>query len=385
MIIAELPLDEDLRLADLTSYDILDTPAEDNFDDLVELASQICNCPISLITLLDKDRQWFKAKKGLEGEETSKDVAFCAHAILQDDVFVVEDALLDERFVDNPFVTGEPNVRFYAGAPIVSPAGFKLGTICILDQKPKKLTKEEERALTLLSNQITKLLELRKKNKLIRQRAKEMIDIKSKTISRVLKKQEEDKKAIAHNLHENLAQLVASSLMYLKMGESNEANRESFTQTAINQLQDVLRGMRSLTNIIMPPTLKWVPTECLIKEFVEKIEDTFPFKIKIETRDSDCETPSDIALVSIRIIEQWLKVLSDKKEITQVVITIQSSTNEFKLQVEDNSSSKNFDELEKEIFNSLIYDRVQSQSGTVELHIPISGKNMLEVRLPTAV
>ena len=136
MLIAQLPTNENNRLRDLYSYDILDTPAETDFDELVELASQICKCPISLITLIDKDTQWLKSKKGIEKTQTPRDVAFCSHAILQDDVMVVENALEDERFHDNPLVTEDPNIRFYAGAPIVSPAGHKLGTVCIIDSEP---------------------------------------------------------------------------------------------------------------------------------------------------------------------------------------------------------------------------------------------------------
>ena len=163
MKIAPLPHNEALRLQDLYSYQLLDTPSESDFDELVELASRICNCPISLITLLDKDRQWFKAKKGINADGTSRDEAFCSHAILQDEVMIVKDATKDERFFDNPFVIGDPNVRFYAGAPIVSRSGHKLGTICLIDSKPKSFTKEEEALLQLLAKQASRLLEIHKK------------------------------------------------------------------------------------------------------------------------------------------------------------------------------------------------------------------------------
>ncbi len=142
MITAAIPASETLRLVDLDSYDIMDSSAEDDFDELVELASQICNSPISFISLLDKDRQWFKSKKGIDDTQSDRDVAFCAHAILQDEVFVVEDASKDIRFVGNPFVTGDAHVRFYAGAPIVSPAGHNLGALCVIDHKPKTLSQQ---------------------------------------------------------------------------------------------------------------------------------------------------------------------------------------------------------------------------------------------------
>jgi GAF domain-containing protein len=127
--------DEDLRLKELQSYNILDTEGERDFDQLVELATLICQSEISLVTLIDKDRQWFKARKGLSIHETPRQVSFCAHTILQDEVFVVHDAAEDERFWDNPLVTDAPHIRFYAGAPIVSESGFNLGTVCVIDKR----------------------------------------------------------------------------------------------------------------------------------------------------------------------------------------------------------------------------------------------------------
>ncbi len=162
---APLPDNEDERLAELLNYDVLDTEAEQLFDDLTTLASQICDTPIALISLIDPDRQWFKSRVGLDAEETSREIAFCSHAILQDDVFEIPNASLDPRFHDNPLVTGAPDIRFYAGAPLVSPSGHAIGTLCTIDRKPRKLTESQKTSLQTLSKSVVAHLELKRKNR----------------------------------------------------------------------------------------------------------------------------------------------------------------------------------------------------------------------------
>ena len=160
---APLPINEGERLAVLHDYAILDTLPEQVFDDLTQLAAQICDVPISVVSLIDADRQWFKSKVGLDAEQTPRDVAFCAHAIHSPDLLVVNDALEDERFADNPLVTGAPDIRFYAGAPLIEPGGHELGTICVIDRVPRELTQAQREALTALSRQTVSQMELRKK------------------------------------------------------------------------------------------------------------------------------------------------------------------------------------------------------------------------------
>jgi len=151
------------RLNELESYSILDTLSESDFDHLTAIAAEICGTPISLVTLIDSKRQWFKSHHGLEVSETPKEFAFCAHAINdQDNVFIVQDARQDDRFHDNPIVTGAPYVIFYAGVPLISENGYPLGTLCVIDHKPKLLSKSQIKSLRALASQVMNLINLRK-------------------------------------------------------------------------------------------------------------------------------------------------------------------------------------------------------------------------------
>ena len=159
-----LSLNENERLAALRSYNILDTAAEKDFDDLTTLASSICQTPIALISLVDTERQWFKSHIGLTASETPIEQSFCAHAIVSyNDIMIVDDARTDERFADNPLVTGNPKIVFYAGVPLINEEGFALGTLCVIDQKKKQLSAEQTTALKVVAKQVVDKLELRRK------------------------------------------------------------------------------------------------------------------------------------------------------------------------------------------------------------------------------
>jgi PAS domain S-box-containing protein len=163
-LIPPIPPREAERLAALSQYEVMDSLPEQLFDDITNLAANICGTPIALISLVDEKRQWFKSRVGLDATETHRDAAFCAHAILEpNDVMVIGDATLDHRFQNNPLVTGGPDIRFYAGAPIVTPQGLAVGTVCVIDREPRALTAAQQSSLKSLSRLVLSLLEDRKR------------------------------------------------------------------------------------------------------------------------------------------------------------------------------------------------------------------------------
>ena len=161
-MVTQTPHSEARRLKVLWQYEVLDTVPESVFDDLTELAARICEAPIALISLVDEDRQWFKSRVGVTLSETSRDVSFCSFAIQQEGLFIVPDATKDRRFARNPLVVSDPKIRFYAGAPLITPDGHALGTLCVIDKVPRQLRPEQQQALSVLARHVMTQLELRR-------------------------------------------------------------------------------------------------------------------------------------------------------------------------------------------------------------------------------
>ena len=205
---------EEERLKSLEELNILDTPEEEIYDEITELTASICKTPIALVSLVDNKRQWFKSHHGLDARETPKEQAFCSHATLEEGVFEIKDSRKDERFYDNPLVTGNPHVIFYAGIPLTSPGDKNLGTLCVIDQKPNQLTSFQKKALTILGKQVTAQFELRRR-----------ISHFEESVRDIKQRNEETSNFMAHLSHE-IRTPVDSIIGYIELLLESETEKE---------------------------------------------------------------------------------------------------------------------------------------------------------------
>jgi signal transduction histidine kinase len=250
MISAEIPENEVKRLKTLFDYHVLDTDPEDKFDELTHLAASVCGIPISLLSLIDEKRQWFKSHHGLEATETPREVAFCSHAILQDDIFEISDSRKDERFHDNPLVTDEPKVIFYAGAPLITPEGHHIGTLCVIDHKPKTLSSMQRQQLRIIANQVVAQLELRRSNLL----KSELIDNLSILVEKINRKNDDlyqFSHRVAHDIGaplRHISTFAELSIVDIKAGNSDEAlEKYHFIVDACSKLKNLLKDILNLS------------------------------------------------------------------------------------------------------------------------------------------
>jgi signal transduction histidine kinase len=361
MLSARIPDNESERQANLELYEILDTFPEEAFNAITSIAAHICGTPIALISLIDKDRQWFKSHHGLAVSETPRDFSFCAHAILDpDQLFVVEDAQLDNRFFDNPLSTGDPNVIFYAGAPLVSREGFPLGTLCVIDNKPHTLNSEQRKALADLSNQVIAQMELRRNLKELKS--------KNEELSRYAH-------LVSHDLRSPMQSIYQLSKMIAKesQGQLNEK-----ADKALEQLQKKAFQSQELVDGILKHSLAgeqaYTPEKIQLPQFINELIEfcSPPSDFRIETEVSVSEIVSD-SIILKQILQNLISNAIKYNDKAQGIVRIVVNANETDLTFEviDNGPGipEKFHERIFGMFQTLSHaDRFGNKGTGIGLH-----------------
>jgi GAF domain-containing protein len=247
-----MTIEEEKRIQALEQFELLDTLPEKEFDDIVELASAFFHTPISLISLLDSHRQWFKARIGMAAKETPIEQAFCYHAIKDPDhVMVVPDSLMDDRFINNPLATGSPHVRFYAGAPLVTRDGYALGTLCVIDSQPRNFSEEQERVLQILAHKVIERMENRK-NTLT---AKKYVEQSEKNKEQYIAALEETLYALSHKVRKPVATVIGMTQQIVK-GELNEDEQKEYTNILKKSALELDEYIHELNDFIHQKKIK---------------------------------------------------------------------------------------------------------------------------------
>ncbi|HEY1021024.1 MAG TPA: GAF domain-containing protein [Flavisolibacter sp.] len=382
MRIASLPSNEDLRLQDLYSYEILDSEKENDFDELLEVAAYVYGCPIAAVTFIDKERQWLKSTIGIadDTQETSRDVAFCAHTILHNDVLIVEDATKDDRFCNNPFVTNDPSIRFYAGAPIVSANGYRLGSICVIDQKPRELTQQEARMLQILSRQVSKLLELRSANKRLRKKAEEQLELEHQLLQKTLQEHEAEKKSISTELHENIAQALAATKFYLEMAEDDGVAAKALIRKSRDTVVTLVRQIRELSHSISPALLPDVELKLLLHERLSQFHNQSGLETLLHYDGDKC-VAARTALLIYRMVETQLHNVQSHAKATSVTVSINIGAS-VHLLIRDNGVGFDRYTFQRGAGLNKILSHAAALKGNVEITSGVKGGCELAVVFP---
>jgi two-component system NtrC family sensor kinase len=306
MIKAPLPKNEAERLATLVEYQVLDTTPELAYDDITSIASSICETPIALVSLIDEKRQWFKSRHGIDAAETPREISFCGHAIQTNEVLVVPDSLLDERFADNPLVTGGPKVRFYAGAPLLAPNGHAMGTLCVIDEKARELKPEQIKSLEALARQVVAQLEMRKlhqtqKNNFeeLQKYTKHIVEFQTQlTQSSKMAALGEMASGIAHEINNPLAiiqgKLYAVKTMIAEGEFAQDAVNRDFEkiETTVTRIAKIVKGL----NLFSRKADQDEMVKAKVSQIIEATFDLCRERFHAQQIKLECDTLSDLEI-----------------------------------------------------------------------------------------
>tara|TARA_B110000908_G_scaffold170210_1_gene229101 strand:+ start:82 stop:1281 length:1200 start_codon:yes stop_codon:yes gene_type:complete len=344
---ADIPENEIERLKVLRTYNLLDTLPDEDYDAITKIAAAICNTPIALISIIDEDRQWFKSRHGIKTTEIARDVAFCTHSILKpDELLIVNDARKDDRFHDNPLTVGDPNVVFYAGAPLNSLEGYPLGTLCVIDNEPKVLNENQKESLKLLSKQVTYLFELRKKNQKLMRANEEVLRL-NKQLSEFAYRLSHDIKTPISGI-KYLSEVI--EVDYADKLDAEGSNLLNLISTRSSYLYSLVEGMLKFTNVI---NAEIVYETFKFEELIDKVKSSCNWEDACEIRYTNCTIlvkQSKIAFIQIfqNLLSNSIKYVHESKPIISISLEVESDF--YKITYKDNGPGIE-EKYHKKVFN----------------------------------
>lgn len=417
----QITSDERARLAALREYDILDTVPEEAFDDLVLLAANICEVPIAFIGFVDAKREWLKSKAGLNISEIPRYITFCLRTIVGNDLCVVSDALADEEYATNPLVVGEPHIRFYAAAPLVTPDGYSIGAICVIDHVARELTGEQMEALRILARQVMAQLELRKKENVLRfnhdelergvaERTAELLGVnlplkdeiagrkdvekeRLQLLGQLVTAQEEERQRIARELHDQVGQYLAALMMGIKaLRDASLVPAES--NDRFSQLQKLTttfaQEIRHLSLELHPPALDDLGLHTALSNYVEEWSERYGVAVDFHSNGlSNDRLPPAIETAVYRIVQEALTNVIKHAQAKRVSILLEYRNNRVVVLVEDDGTgfdveaAANKPIAERRLGMIGMRERIELVGGTLDVEsAPRVGTTIL-ARIPT--
>jgi signal transduction histidine kinase len=364
-----IPDNENERLEALASYHILDTLPEVEFEELTLLASQICQTPVALISLIDDKRQWFKSIIGVDVTETPREQAFCAHTIVEaEDIMIISDARRDERFALNPLVTGSPNIVFYAGVPLINNNGYALGSLCVIDVEPKQLSPEQIKSLKILARQVLTQIELRKKVKELEASNTKLLETNTFI--------QKFATTAAHDIKNPLSSiLLTSQALQMRLNNTGDEKSRSLVGLTISASKRLLTLVDEMLNYSNEPALLLSDQRCLqlnklLKNVVELID--VPHNVKVNfPKVEHTLTCSSVALEQIFLNLLTNAVRYNDKQEGLVTIQFREEGNYYKFKITDNGMGIAENNLQK-IFEKSVtlnaLDRFNKKGNGLGLH-----------------
>lgn len=375
MRLESLSTKEQLRLDDLYSYGILDSDPEQEYEELVELAGQLLGCPMAAITFIAESRQWMKAIRGSDARELPRQISFCNTTIEGDEVLVVPDLASDARFLSNPLVADEPLLRFYAGAPIRSEAGYNIGTVCVLNKEPLQISPDQQRALALISRQASRLLELRARER----RSGVLASAQQELLQHTLDRQEREALRYSTELHEHIAQGLVASKFYLEMAEQRPD--AALVQKSRQTVERLLEETRLLAQRLYPTTLRDTPFTELMELLAQQfgLANGIPVRLSLEGAG---RVPAPMGQALYRILQEQLENVRQHAAATEVSVSLVVGESGVHFSISDNGSGFAPERLQRRYGLSKISALAAYFGGTVDLDAARGCRLLVKLPLP---